>query len=122
MTDLTPKNITDANRMANAWAKASRLTADGYRFITCTEANSPVLLVAVYKPEDAPSAPSYWLRKGFTAPEIQNGCSCPAYAQTGIYCKHIFAYEDMQNTEAALNAYFAEEENAECANGVDSLL
>jgi len=117
MTDLTPKNITDANRMANAWAKASRLTADGYQFITCTEANSPVTLVAVYKPNDAPSAPSYWIRAGFTAPELKNGCSCPSY--NGRYCKHSFCWEEINLNEAALAEYFAHEENAEVAGGCD---
>jgi len=123
MTNLIPMNATEANKMANAWTKAQHLLADGYKFILCTETDSPVTLVAVYKPEDAANAPSYFIRKGFTAPELPNGCSCPAFAQNGHrFCKHTFCWEEIQLNEAAILAYFAEEENAECANGVDSLL
>ena len=116
MTDLTPKNITDANRMASAWAKASTLVADGYRFIElCTIENSPVSLIAVYKPGE--TVPAYFIRAGF---ETGNGCNCPAY--NGRYCKHSLASEEIKLNEAAIARYFEEMENAECANGVDSLL
>ena len=118
MTDLTPKNIADASMMANAWAKASRLVAEGYKFIElCTIENSPVSLVAVYKPGE--TVPAYFIRAGFTE---GNGCSCPAFAKTGRYCKHTFCLEDRKLEEAAILEYFAQMENAECANGVDYLL
>ena len=81
------------------------------------------MLVAVYKPEDAPDAPSYWISEGFS--NMQAGCTCPDYQKHGMYCKHTLAWEDLQNTEAMVAVFEADYKliaEAESANGVESLL
>jgi len=95
--------INQAIHQANRLQRALTILKEGYNFVNCTEANSPVTLVAVYKPNDAPSAPSYWIRAGFTAPEIQNGCSCPDRAKGNI-CKHEIAWDVLKAEEAMMEA------------------
>ena len=119
MTNRVPKTAADALRMARSWEKAMRLIEEGYSFVNCTTPDSPITLIAVYKPEDAPAAPSYWIRAGFMAEEIPNGCTCPDFVKHGFYCKHTLCWEDMQSMETALAEYEKQQADAECATGCD---
>ena len=121
MTNRIPKTAADALRMAKCWEKAMHLIEEGYRFINLLK-DVPVpghTLVAVYKTQEE-TTPTYWITAGFS--NMQEGCSCPDFVKHGKYCKHTLCWEDMESMEAAIAEYEKQQADAECANGVDSLL
>ena len=121
MSDIfnyTPRNAQEAARLTRSYAKALECIAAGYTFSRDEE----IGMTAVCKPGELHA--SYWIcdRPELVAPH--GGCSCPDYDKhPGTFCKHILAYQELQNQEAEAEEYFARMEelysNAECATGCD---
>lgn len=85
----TPKNAVEANEQAKRLDRAKALLAEGYTFYR--DADSEV--IAVCKPGRL--AASYFINM------LTPGCDCPDFLKTEQACKHMYAYEILQNEEAA---------------------
>jgi hypothetical protein len=92
----TPRNAQEAMQQALRFERAKQIIKEGYTFHQ--DADSDV--VAVCKPGSLAAA--YWLNM------LSDGCDCPDFLKTHKPCKHMIAWEILEDDAANMEAQCAE--------------